>query len=186
MMTASIRQVRGVSAVVGVAALAIVFATAAGLVPADSLPHAADTVLDAIPHINAVLSLIAIPTILYGWGAIRRNNITRHRYAMVSGFGLFVTFLVLYLYKVALEGPTRFDGPATVDSFVYVPVLAIHIVLAIVCVPLLVYVLVLGLTQPIPQLRDSDHPRIGRIAAPLWITSFALGLVVYVLLYVLY
>lgn len=186
MMTASIRQVRGVAAVVGIAALAIVFATVGGVIPNDQLPRTSDAFVDAIPDINAALSLIAIPTILYGWVAIRRDNIRRHRYAMVTGFILFTTFLGLYLYKVALAGPTPFDGPPIIETVVYLPVLATHVLLAMACVPLLFYVLLLGVTQPIPRLRDSDHPRIGRIAAPLWMTSFALGVVVYALLYVLY
>ena len=40
------------------------------------------------------------------------------------------------LYRVVLKGPTDFTGPAVVESYVYLPVLAIHILLAIVAIPL--------------------------------------------------
>ncbi|MFB6104374.1 MAG: DUF420 domain-containing protein [Halobacteriaceae archaeon] len=185
-MPVSIRRVRVIAAGLATVSLALVVATATGAIPASVLPQAPPGVLDAIPHVNAALSLIAIATILYGWAAIRRGAIHRHRAAMGTAFGLFVLFLVLYLYKVAIEGPTQFPGPAVVDAYIYLPILAIHILLAIVCVPLLYYVLLLGITQPVGALGDTDHPRVGRVAAPLWVTSFVLGVVVYALLYLVY
>lgn len=185
-MAVPIRRVRWVAGVLGILSLAIVMGTALGAVPATALPTASPSVLDTIPDVNAVLSLAAIPTIGYGWWAIRNGNITRHRYAMGTAFVLFAVFLVLYLYKVAIEGPTAFPGPARIDTYVYLPLLAIHIVLAMICVPLLYYVLLLGVTQPIERLPATPHPKIGRIVAPLWITSFVLGVVVYALLYLVY
>jgi putative membrane protein len=96
---------------------------------------------------------------------------------------LFVAFLVLYLYKVAVSGTAGFGGPDAVYRFVYLPTLAIHMVLAIICIPLLYYVLLLAMTRPVSELYDTSHRRFGRIAASLWLISFALGNVVYVLLY---
>jgi putative membrane protein len=84
---------------------------------------------------------------------------------------------------VALVGPRAFPGPAVLEGFVYLPILAIHVLLAIVCVPLLYYVLLLALTRPIGEIPLTDHPRFGRITATLWLVSFALGVVVYALLY---
>jgi len=185
-MPVTIRRVRVVAAGLATVSLAIVVATAAGAIPDTALPRVSPGVVAAIPHVNAVLSGLAIPTILYGWVAIRRGAIRRHRLAMVTAFGLFVAFLGLYLYKVAIEGPTPFPGPATVEAYVYLPLLAVHILLAIVCVPLLYYVLLLGATQPVASLGATDHPRVGRVAAPLWLTSFALGVMVYALLYLVY
>jgi putative membrane protein len=99
---------------------------------------------------------------------------------------LFAGFLVLYLYRVAVLGPTEFTGPAAVERFLYLPLLAVHILLAVVCIPLLYYVLLLALTRPVERLRGSRHRQIGRVVAPLWMISFALGLAVYLLLYVVY
>jgi len=105
---------------------------------------------------------------------------------MLTSLVLFVAFLALYLYKVALEGPAAFPGPETIYQFVYLPTLAIHIALAIVCVPLLYYALLLALTRPIEELPRTNHRRVGRVAASLWLISFALGVVVYAMLYVIY
>lgn len=169
-----------------IVSLALVFGAALGVVPRWMLPRAPDTVLAAIPHINAVISTMAVGTIAGGWYFARRAQFRKHRALMLTSLGLFVLFLVLYLYKVALQGPAEFPGPPTVYQFVYLPLLAIHILLAIVCIPLLYYVVLLGLTRPIRELFDTNHKRIGRVAASLWLISFVLGNVVYVLLYVVY
>lgn len=174
------------TALLTVVSLALVFAAALGVVPSGLLPRAPITVLDAIPPVNAVISLVAIGTITAGWRAIRRGQVRRHARLMSTSFGLFTAFLVLYLYRVALLGPKPFPGPAAVEQFLYLPVLAIHILLAIVCVPLLYYVLLVAATRPTSDIYDSLHPRVGRVAASLWLVSFSLGIVVFALLYVVY
>ena len=166
--------------------LALVFGAVLGALPAGTLPRAPAGVVDAIPHVNAAVSLVAIGTITTAWRAIRHGNVERHRALMLTSLVLFVAFLSLYLYKVALEGPAPFPGPETIYQFVYLPILGIHITLAIVCVPLLYYVLLLALTRPIEELPRTNHRRVGRVAASLWLVSFALGVVVYAMLYVVY
>ena len=167
-----------------VVALALVFGAALGVLPVAALPRAPEAVLAAIPHVNAAISVVAVVVIAAGWHWIRRGDVERHRLAMVSGFVLFGTFLALYLYKVALTGPKPFEGPGWVETFVYYPVLGVHMLLAVLCVPLLFYVLLLALTRPVSEIPLTDHPRFGRVTAALWLTSFVLGTAVYVLLYV--
>ena len=173
------------AAVLSIVSLALVFGAVLGAVPASLLPHAPSAVA-AIPHLNAVISLVAIGAIAYGWRQIRRGNVRNHRVAMVSAALLFAAFLLLYLYKVVVEGTASFPGPESVYQFVYLPLLAIHVTLAVVCVPLLYYVLLIGLTYPVAEIPRTRHPRVGRVAASLWLTSFALGIAVYLLLYVVY
>jgi putative membrane protein len=167
-------------------ALGAVFAAALGLVPEALLPHAPATVVGAIPHANAAVSALAILAIAGGVRAVRRGRIARHRGLMLAATALFATFLALYLYRIALEGPATFPGPDAVYRFGYLPLLAVHVSLAVVSVPLVVYVLLLALTHDIVELPATPHPRIGRVAAALWLVSFLLGEVVYLLLYVVY
>lgn len=178
---------RVIGAVIGLTAvsLALVFGVVLGAVPGEALPRV-PALLTAVPHVNAALSLAAIPTIGLGWRWIRRGEVARHRRAMLAGLVLFAAFLALYLYKVAIEGPTAFPGPAAVETYVYLPLLGIHVALAILCIPLLYTAVVVAATRPVDAIRSSPHARIGRVAAPLWIVSFALGLLVYVMLYHLY
>ena len=175
-----------VSTVLSIVALGLVFGAVLGLLPVDALPRASEEFLHLIPTINAALSIAALGTISLGWRWARTYEIQRHRVAMSVSTILFALFLTLYLYRIALVGTTSFPGPAVVESYVYLPVLAIHVLLAIVCVPLVIYALVLATVHPVTELGNTNHPRIGRIAAPLWLVSFALGVVVYLLLYVVY
>lgn len=167
-----------------VVSLALVFGAVFGALP--GLPRAPDPVLAAIPHVNAAVSVLAIGTIASGWRAIRRDDVDRHRAAMLLSLALFAAFLALYLYRVSLLGPSEFAGPDAVYQFVYLPVLAVHVLLAVVCIPLLYYVLLLALTRPVSELPRTNHRRVGRVAASLWLVSFTLGTVVYLLLYVVY
>ena len=184
------RRMRGhVPAATGlltVVSLALVFGAALGAVPRAALPHAPDALLSAIPHVNAVVSAAAIGAILTGVRAIRRGRVDRHRRLMLASFGLFLVFLVLYLYRIALEGPAAFPGPDVVYAYAYLPILAIHILLAIVTLPLVYYALLLAWTRSVGELRGTPHARVGRVAAALWLVSFALGEVVYAMLYVVY
>jgi putative membrane protein len=179
-------QVPALTGVLTVVSLALVFGAVGGAIPAAILPRAPDTVLAAIPHVNAAISALAIGTIVAGIRAIRNGKVTRHRQLMVTTFVLFVTFLVLYLYRITLEGPTDFAGPAAVETFVYFPILAIHILLAIVAIPAVYYVLLLAASYPVSELGRTNHPRAGKLAATLWLVSFSLGIVVYAMLYIVW
>lgn len=173
------------TALLTIVSLALVFGAVLGALPDALLPRF-DSLIGVIPHANAAISLAAIGTILYGVNSIREGHIERHRRAMLASTGLFGLFLVLYLYRVTLVGPTSFPGPGTVEQFVYLPILAVHILLAIVCIPFVFYALLLAGSHPVPELPETNHPRAGKIAATLWLISFSLGFVVYLLLHVLF
>jgi putative membrane protein len=179
-------RVPELTALLSVVSLAAVFGAVGGVVPPSLLPRAPAAAVDAIPHVNAALSTAALVTIPLGVRAARRGQIGRHRALMITTLGLFAAFLVGYLYRLILRGTTAFPGPEAIYRFVYLPTLAVHILLAIICIPLLYYVALLALTRPTPAIRDSLHPRVGRVAASLWFVSFLLGDVVYLLLYVVY
>jgi len=180
------RHVPELSAVLSVVSLALVFAAAGQAIPAWLLPRAPEAVIDAIPHFNAVVSVSAVGTILVGVRAIRRGDVERHRQAMLTTTGLFAAFLAAYLYRVALVGTTAFPGPAAVEQFIYYPVLAIHILLAVVAVPLVIYTLLLAATHSVAELPETRHPQVGKAAASFWLISFVLGTVVYLMLYVVF
>lgn len=180
------KRTGALTALLTIVSLALVFGAVLRVGPATALPAAPDAVLAAIPHVNAIVSLTAIGTILAGIRAVKRGAIRRHQRLMVTTFALFSTFLVLYLYRVSLLGPTEFGGPAAIESYVYLPILAVHILLAIVCIPLVYYALLLAYSHSTAELPDTPHPRVGRAAAGLWLISFALGVVVYAMLYWVY
>lgn len=179
------RNVPALTAVLSLVSLGLVFGAARQLIPTSLLPTAPEWVISAIPHVNAAISVVAVGVILAGLRAVKNGRYDRHRELMGAGVVLFVLFLALYLYKVALKGPTAFPGSGLAET-AYLGILGVHVLLAVVCIPLLYYVLLLALTRPMDELSETAHPRVGRIAAPLWLVSFLLGLVVYVLLYLVY
>ena len=178
------RRLPLVTGLLTVVSLVAVIGAVRQAVPEPLLPPVPESILTAIPHVNALLSAAAIVTILAGWRAIRAGNVRTHRRLMIASLGLFLGFLALYLLRVAIEGPTSFDGPEWLTLFVYYPILGIHMTLAIVCLPLVYHVLLLGVTHSPAELPETLHPRLGRIAAVLWLVSFSLGIVVYLLLYI--
>lgn len=171
--------------VLSLGSLALVFGAVGGAVPHGLLPRV-DALVELIPHLNAGLSLAAIATISLGLLAIHRGQVARHRTAMLVSTGLFALFLVLYLYRISLTGPTTFPGPDTIRLYVYLPILAIHILLAMLCIPFVYYSLLLAIAHPVAELPQTNHSRAGRIAAVLWLLSFSLGVTVYLLLHHLY
>ena len=179
-------HVPATTAALTVVSLALVFGAALGTIPSTALPRAPEAVLGLIPHVNAALCAVAIGTVVAGVASIRRGNVRRHRTLMLASLALFAAFLALYLYRIVLEGPAPFPGPEPIYNSVYLPTLAVHILLAMVCIPLLYYVALLALTRPVSEIPRTRHRRVGRVAAALWVLSFALGDAVYAMLYLLY
>jgi putative membrane protein len=178
-------HIRVVNGLLTVVSLALVFGAVGGYVPTGVLPRV-EPLVTVVPHLNVLVSLSAIGTISYGVWSIRQRNVDRHRAAMLASAALFGLFLLLYLYRVALEGPTSFEGPDAVRRFVYLPFLAIHILFAMICLPFVYQALLLAGTHTVAELPETAHSRVGRVAASLWLVSFAMGIGVYLMLHVLF
>ncbi|OLZ41520.1 hypothetical protein A6E15_11235 [Natrinema saccharevitans] len=144
-------------------------------------PDLTNEQVNLLSHLIAGINTTATIVLTLGWYWIRNGEVEKHRLAMVSGFVLILGFLVVYLLKVGGGGTKEFVGPDPV-YYAYLIMLAIHIVLSIVSVPVVLYALILGLTHTPAELRRTAHARIGRIAAAAWILSLFLGVVTYVLL----
>ncbi|ELZ14172.1 hypothetical protein C477_21040 [Haloterrigena salina JCM 13891] len=132
--------------------------------------------VNLLTDLIAVNNAIATLLLIAGWYWIRTGEIAKHRLAMIAAFGLILVFLVLYLLKVGGGGTKHFQGPQLV-KYAYLLMLAVHILLSIVSVPVVLFALILGLTHTPAELRRTAHARIGRIAAGAWILSLVLGVV---------
>ncbi|AGB32622.1 hypothetical protein C488_13173 [Natrinema pellirubrum DSM 15624] len=144
-------------------------------------PDLTNAQVNLLSHLIAGINTTATIVLTLGWYWIRNGEVEKHRLAMVSGFVLILGFLVVYLLKVGGGGTKEFVGPDPV-YYAYLVMLAIHIILSIVSVPVVLYALILGLTHTPAELRRTAHARVGRIAAAAWILSLFLGVVTYVLL----
>lgn len=175
--------VTGVLSVVG---YVLVVGAVLGYVPSSLVPRLSLSGVNLVTDAIAVVNLAATLSLIAGWYFIRRDEVDRHRYAMGGAFGLILLFLVLYLWKLIGGGTKDFVGPNLAYT-VYLALLAVHIILSMVSVPVVLHALVLGLTHTPRELREeTPHRRVGRVAAGAWILSLTLGVVTYVMLNHLY
>lgn len=137
--------------------------------------------VNLLSHAIAVVNTTTVVLLAVGWHWIRQGEVRKHRAAMLAAFVLIVLFLVLYLTKTGGGGRKDVVGSGLLQT-AYLGMLAVHIVLSVLAVPLVVYQVVLGLTHSPAELYGSNHARVGRIAVVSWLVSLALGVVAYVLL----
>jgi putative membrane protein len=139
--------------------------------------------VNALSHSIAAINTVATTCLVLGWIEIRRGNVDRHRALMGSAFALILVFLVLYLLKTGGGGTKEIDLAPGVAYYSYLAMLAIHILLSVVSVPVVLYAILLGITHTPRELREeTPHRRVGRVAASAWIVSLSLGVVTYLML----
>lgn len=129
-----------------------------------------------LPALNAILNGLAATALLIGYTFIRARKIKAHRTAMLTAFGFSTLFLVSYILHHALHGDVRYPAYAAWRS-VYLPLLASHIILAIVALPLVLVTFFFSLTGRIPQ-----HRKVARWTFPLWLYVSVTGVITYVML----
>ncbi|MCU4971688.1 DUF420 domain-containing protein [Halobacteria archaeon AArc-m2/3/4] len=178
------RQVRenpiAVTVVLTVVGYALVLGTF--LLDVPIYPDLTEAQVNLFTHAIAVINTATTVLLVLGWYWIRRDEVDKHRLAMMGAFALILLFLVVYLIRVGGGGEKYIAGVSDPVRYAYLAMLAIHILLSIVAVPVVLYALVLGLTHTPAELRQTAHARVGRIAAAAWILSLVLGVVTYVLL----
>ncbi|MFB6172918.1 MAG: DUF420 domain-containing protein [Haloarculaceae archaeon] len=179
---------RALTAVLSVVGYALVGGAFAGVLPL--FPPLSNQTVVLFSDLIAVVNAFALTALLVGWRFIRRGDVRRHRASMLTAFALICLFLVLYLWKVGGGFEKHFvirqgqflAAYAGVIEPLYLAMLAVHILLSVVAVPVVLYAIVLGLTHTPAELRETPHARVGRVAVAAWSTSLALGIVTYLML----
>jgi len=129
-----------------------------------------------LPALNAVLNGLSATALLIGYTFIRAHKIKAHRAAMITAFAFSTLFLVSYIAHHALHGDVRYPLHAALRN-VYLPLLASHIILAVVALPLVLITFFFSLSGRIPQ-----HRKIARWTFPLWLYVSVTGVITYVML----
>ena len=129
-----------------------------------------------LPALNAILNGLAAIALLIGYTFIRARQIPRHRAAMITAFIFSTLFLVSYIAHHALHGDVRYPIHAAFRT-PYLCLLASHIVLAVVALPLILITFFFSLSGRFPQ-----HRRIARWTFPLWLYVSITGVITYVML----
>jgi putative membrane protein len=130
-----------------------------------------------LPELNAILNALSAIALSTGFYFIRKREIAKHRAAMLTAFAFSSVFLVSYILNHALHGDTLYPGHSTVRT-VYLSILASHIVLSTLGLPLILITFFLSLSGRIAQ-----HRKLARWTFPLWLYVSITGVVVYFMLH---
>ena len=155
--------------------VAILLLTPRGaFLPVDSLSRAD---VAWLPRFNASLNAGSAILLSAAYFFIRRKQIKRHRFCMLSAFGLSAFFLLSYVIYHAVAGSTPFAGPGWIRP-IYFALLISHIALA-------TFVLPLALTTLYRAWQGTfrRHRHLARWALPIWLYVSLSGVVVYLILY---
>lgn len=129
-----------------------------------------------LPALNAVFNGLAATALVIGYTFIRAHRIRQHRASMITAFIFSTLFLVGYIAHHALHGDVRYPVHAAFRTF-YLRLLASHIVLAVIALPMVLTTFFFSLSGRIPQ-----HRKIARWTFPLWLYVSVTGVVTYVML----
>jgi putative membrane protein len=129
-----------------------------------------------LPALNAALNGLSAMALLIGYTFIRAHRIPAHRAAMLTAFGFSTLFLVSYILHHYLHGDVYYPAQAAY-RMLYRTLLASHIILAVVALPLILVTFFFSLTGRIPQ-----HRRVARWTFPLWLYVSITGVITWAML----
>ena len=126
-----------------------------------------------LPALNALLNGLCAMALSVGLYFIKQRNRQAHRTSMLVAFAFSALFLVSYIANHALHGDTTFPGRGPVRVF-YLSILASHVILSIVALPMVLTTFFFSLTG-----RFAMHRRIARVTFPVWLYVSVTGVVVF-------
>src|SRR5467141_3586676 len=129
-----------------------------------------------LPTLNALLNGLCAITLCAGLYFIKHSNKEAHRTSMLLAFAFSSAFLISYIVNHTLHGDTIFPGHGPVRTL-YLSILASHVILFMVAVPMVLTTLFFSLTG-----RFAMHRRIARWTFPIWLYVSITGVVVFVFL----
>ncbi len=129
-----------------------------------------------LPALNAFLNGLSAIALCVGLYFIKHGNRQAHRTSMLLAFGFSSLFLVSYIVNHALHGDTHFPGEGPVRT-IYLSILASHIFLSVVALPLVLTTLFFSLSG-----RFALHRRVARFTFPIWLYVSITGVIVFAFL----
>ncbi len=133
-----------------------------------------------MPPFQAVLNATAALLLAAGYYYIRNRRRAAHRNCMIATLAVSAVFLASYLTYHAMVGYMPFAGQGWIRP-IYFTLLASHIILAAVVVPLVLATVWFAATGNFDW-----HPRIARWTLSIWLYSSVSGMTVYLLAFHVY
>ena len=126
--------------------------------------------------VNAFLNACSAVCLFAGFAFIKKKNWKVHRNFMLAALGFSALFLVSYIIYHTFHGDSRFLGEGAV-RLVYFFILISHILLSVICLPLILITVGLSLTK-----RFVIHKKWARWTFPIWAYVSVTGVVVFFML----
>jgi len=165
-----------IASIIGISAVASLFL--AWLVYYHPPVDVAGTRLAFLPALDAVLNALCAFFLILGYRYVMRREITKHRNSMFAAFIVSSVFLVAYIVNHILHGDLLFPRAYPTARFIYLWILLTpHILLAIICLPMILITFFLSLTGRFPA-----HRRLARWTYPIWLYVSVSGVIVYAML----
>lgn len=129
-----------------------------------------------LPPVYSTLNALAGVALLFSLYFIVRGEVRKHRAANLTALALSVLFVLGYvLYHITTES-TRYGGEGTLRT-VYLILLASHVILAAISLPLILFTFIRSYTGQI-----AAHKRMARWVYPIWLYVCITGPICYLML----
>ncbi|MDW8250809.1 MAG: DUF420 domain-containing protein [Myxococcales bacterium] len=126
-----------------------------------------------MPAVNASLNATATCLLVVAYVAVKRRALKAHQYLMLSALGASGLFLVGYLVYHFVHGDTKYPANAPFRGL-YLFILASHVLLSLVVVPLVFTSLYFAWRKAFDR-----HRRVTRITLPIWLYVSVTGVLVF-------
>ena len=146
--------------------------------------------LSFLPPIYATINGITAVILIIAVNAIKNGNRKLHQRLMTTAIACSVGFLVMYVaYHMtadsAVFGDTNLDGVlgdneksvVGITRIFYLILLASHIILSIIIIPLVLITYVRALSESFDR-----HKKLARITYPIWLYVAITGVIVYLMI----
>ncbi|MBC7425618.1 MAG: DUF420 domain-containing protein [Bacteroidia bacterium] len=146
-----------------------------------------DFSVSSLPVVNAIINSLVSILLIVGLRAIKKGNVKLHNTIMRSAFILSALFIITYViyHTQAAEakyGDINGDGLVSQQEIVsvgmirsvYFFILASHIILSAVILPMVLITMYFALTKQFDR-----HRKIAKITWPLWLYVSITGVIVY-------
>lgn len=129
-----------------------------------------------LPPFHASVNAMVVVTLINAFRAIKRKDVTTHRWWMTLSLFLSVVFLLSYVVYHITTPETRFGGEGWIRIFYFI-LLITHVVLAAIILPFILFTFIRGYTGLVER-----HRRLARWVFPIWLYVAATGPICYLML----
>lgn len=134
----------------------------------------------SVTHVIGAINTLTSITLILGLVFIKLKNIRLHQLMMTISFALGGVFLVCYVLYHLTNPANKFTGAGAV-RYIYLFILATHIGLSFVVLPLVLRAMYYAVKK-----QFDSHRKIVKYAYPIWLYVSITGVAVYFMLYHLF